>query len=481
MGRIITVDLGTTLVKCTLFEESGKILAAESFPCKLSFPAPSRAEQDAELWYTGVCDSIQKLVAVCNAEEITGLSISSQGISIVPTDADFRPLQPAISWLDTRAEEECTSISELLSAEDLFRRTGKFLSPCYTLPKLLWLKQHSAEIFSKASKFLMPLDYLNARMTGQAVTDHTMASGTMAYHIASRIWDPELLSLVGLTPEHMAEIRPAGALVGCINAQTAARTGLLKGTPVFNGGQDQKVAAFAAGIGSVRGSLSLGTAGALEIFVTDAEDQSVLPFFPYINPEKTLVECCINTTGAAIQWFKDTLAPELSFDTLNQLAAASPTGSHGIRFYPHLSRPGTPHHGRSEYGSLHGLSLGSSRGDIFRSLYEGLAFEFRLNLETALRCGSTLRQLVLFGGASKSPVFCQIIADVTGLEVFVSKNSEMSSIGAAKLVMQGLGQNASAFAETATGSLSFYSPDLCSVSQYHSLYEQYLNLYQSEE
>ena len=481
MGNIITVDLGTTLIKCTLFEESGTILAAESIPCRLSFPGPSYAEQDAEFWYTGVCDAIQKLVTVCNPKDIIGLSISSQGISIVATDENFHPLQPAISWLDTRAEEECTTISEVLPEESLFRRTGKFLSPCYTLPKLLWLKNHRTEVFSKASKFLMPLDYLNACMTGQAVTDHTMAAGTMAYHIVNRSWDPELLSLAGLTPEQMAEIRPAGALVGYINSQTAALTGLLKGTPVFNGGQDQKVAAFAAGIDAVRGSLSLGTAGALEIFVTDANNQSVLPFFPYILPEQTLVECCINTTGAAIQWFKDTLAPELSFDTLNALASASPIGSHGIRFYPHLSRPGTPHHGRSEYGSLHGLSLGNSRGDLFRALYEGLAFEFRLNLETAQRCGSILRQLILFGGASKSPVFCQIIADVTGLEVLVSKNSEMSSIGAAKLVIHGLGQDTSTFAEAATGTLSIFTPDPCSISQYHSLYEQYLNIYQSEE
>ena len=106
MTKLIAVDLGTTLVKCTLFEESGRTLASESLPCGLTYPAQDRAEQDAELWYSGVCDAIARLVAACGPEEIRGLSISSQGISVVPVDDQFRPLRTALSWLDVRADED---------------------------------------------------------------------------------------------------------------------------------------------------------------------------------------------------------------------------------------------------------------------------------------------------------------------------------------------------------------------------------------
>lgn len=481
MTKLIAVDLGTTLVKCTLFEESGRTLASESLPCGLTYPAQDRAEQDAELWYTGVCDAIARLVAACGPEEIRGLSISSQGISVVPVDDQFRPLRTALSWLDVRADEECSLLAKALPVESWFRKTGKFLGPGYTLPKLLWLRRNEPEIFSAASKFLLPMDYVNARMTGHAVTDHTMAAGTMAYDVTMGDWDPALLALAGLTPDHLAQIQPSGALVGPINEETARRTGLPRETLVFNGGQDQKVAAFGAEIDAKRGSLSLGTAGALEIFVKDAASQSLLPFFPYTVPGQTLVEGCVNTAGAAIQWLKDTVCPDISFDELNRLAAASPVGSSGVRFYPHLSRPGTPHRGRSEYGSIRELSLGVTRGDLIRCLYEGLAYEFRLNLEYARQAGSELEQLILFGGASKSPVFCQIIADVTGLKIEAAENGEMGGIGAAKLSAQGLGLDSIGFARAAAGSTKQYLPDPDAVRLYDSLYQQYIETYRSEE
>lgn len=477
MKKLIAVDLGTTLIKCTLFDESGKVLCLERLPCHLQHPHPGWAQQDANLWYTGVCDLIRSFVQAYGPEEIAGICISSQGISLVPVDAQFQPLMDAISWLDIRAEEETAALAEKMPVDQWFTRTGKFLSPGYTLPKILWLRKHRPELTEKTHQYLLPLDYLNARMTSNAVTDHTMAAGTMCYRVSSGTWDPEILALAGLQEKQLSTIRPSGEAVGPINEETAQRTGLSPQTLVFNGGQDQKVAAFAAGIQPHCSSLSLGTAGALEILVEDAASQNLLPFFPYVIPGQTLVEGCINTTGAAIQWMKDTLFPEASFDEMNALAAASPPGSHNVRFYPHLNKPGTPHRGLDQFGSIQGLSLGIGRGDIIRSLYEGLAYEFRLNLEQAAQAGSHTKELLLFGGASKSNIFCQIIADVTGLGLRVFENGELCSIGAAKLAAQGLGLDAERLTQTAAGCVQVYSPQPETAKQYEALYAQYVKEY----
>lgn len=481
MTKVIAIDLGTTLVKCFLYDQAGKTLAFESIPCSLTYPGKGYVEQDAELWYDCVCQAISKLIKDYDAEEIEGICISSQGISIVPVDESFHPLHNALSWLDARASEECELLKEKYTEEEWFQITGKFISPLYTLPKLLWLQKNKPEIFRSAYKFLMPMDYVTARMTGVAVTDHTMAAGTMLYNIEKACWDEEILSCCGIDPALLPEIQMSGMPVKSINEETANKTGLSMKTKVYNGAQDQKIAAFGAEITSQRASLSLGTAGALEIFVRNAQKQTYLPFFPYTVPDQTMVEGCINTTGAAIQWFKDVLAPELSFDELNAMADSSPIGSNGAYFYPHLSTPGTPHKNRNEYGSISGISLGINKGDLFRCLYEGLAYEIQLNLEYAKKAESDLKELVVFGGAAKSDVFCQIIANVTNLKTIATENGEMGGIGAAKFALQGLGKDALSFARAASGKEKIYLPDEDAVHEYSKLYKQYMKHYESEE
>ncbi len=473
----IAVDLGTTLIKCTLYHEDGRTLGCESFPCDLAHPAPDRAEQDASVWYEGVCDAIRRLVKDADPAEIAGIGTSSQGLTVVPTDEDFHPLYPAISWLDTRPAEECRELLAHIPPEAWPKLTGRNLSPMATLPKLMWLKKHEPEVFSKAAWFLLPMDYLNARMTGNPVMDPSMASGTYFYDIGAFDWSEKLLELGSITRDKLAKILPAGTLVGHINAETAGRTGLTEETCVYNGGQDQKVAAYAAGIHDRKASLSLGTAGALEIFIRNAAGQSDLSVCPYVTGERLVVEGCINTAGAAIQWLKDTVCPDIGFDEVNRLAENVQRGSGGIRFYPHLASPGTPHRGLSCDGVLEGITLSTGRGEMIRSLYEGLAYEIRLNLETAYLAGSELRELVIFGGGSKSRVLCQIIADVTRLTVLVAENSELGSVGAAKLAVNGMGLDGDKFGVRASGGTEKYTPDAEAAAEYERLFARYTEYY----
>ena len=267
-------------------------------------------------------------------------------------------------------------------------------------------------------------------------------------------------------------------LVGELNRETLALTGLPVGTKVYKGGQDQKVAAYAAGIHAGRASLALGTAGALEIFVAQPAKQTQLPFFPYILPEKTLVEGVINTTGAAIGWMKDTLFADVDYDRMNEMAASAPIGAGGLKFYPHLARPGTPNQHLDAYGSIEGLSLFTGRGELIRSLYEGLAYEIRLNLEAAARAGSQTEELIAFGGASRSQIFCRIIADVTGMPIRTAQNSELSAVGAAKLAAAGMGLDAEAFGKGALGGESCCLPDKEASAAYDTLYADYIQYYQ---
>ena len=118
---------------------------------------------------------------------------------------------------------------------------------------------------------------------------------------------------------------------------------------------------------------------------------------------------------------------------------------------------------------------------MFRCLFEGLAFEIRLNLEYAKKAGSDLKELVLFGGAAKSDIFCRIISNVTGLKTLVTENGEMGGTGAAKLAFCGLGKDGTAFARAASGKERIYLPEETAVNEYDKLYKQYIKHYEREE
>ena len=205
--------------------------------------------------------------------------------------------------------------------------TGKHPSPLYTLPKLIWLKKHRPELFEKAAMFLMPMDYIIARLTGKAITDPTMAGGTMLFDINKRQWSSALADLCGISLKKLPPVLLAGTFAGRINAETAALTGLSEETTVAVGAQDQKIAALGARIDIGTATVSLGTAGAIEIL--SDKKSAALSTFLFTDGKRFVLEGCINTFGAAIKWARDTVFTGLSYRDMDMLAEKAAAGCGG--------------------------------------------------------------------------------------------------------------------------------------------------------
>ena len=185
MSVYLAIDLGTTGCRSILFDTKLRQLGVAYEEYGLITPQENWVEQDAELWWELTLRTAEKAIAQSgiDAKTIDGISISSQGITIVPVDKNWTPLCNALSWLDVRAEAETAQLEADLGNTFLFAHTGKPNNPCYTLPKMLWLMKNRQELCQKAWKFLMPMDYLIGKFTGNCVTDHYMASGTLMYDI----------------------------------------------------------------------------------------------------------------------------------------------------------------------------------------------------------------------------------------------------------------------------------------------------------
>ena len=302
------------------------------------------------------------------------------------------------------------------------------------LPKLLWLREHEPESYAACRSFLMPLDYLTQRLTGIAVTDHSMASGTMCYDLSSRAWSDEILSRLGLESDKLPEIRQAGEVVGTLRAEAAEALGLPRSVKVVLGGQDQKMAALAAGLELDRGTLSLGTAMA----VTQHLDAPVLdpgmriPCFSDVRAGRWVLEgssgCC-----SILDWLRQTFFPSSSHEELNRLAAEAPGHSALPIFLPFFPSAPALFGGGGVLGGLHGLDLATTPGAIVRSLYESIAFVVRSNLEVMGGIARPVRALRAFGGGSRSDLWCRIIADVCRLPIEVLGTAECAAMGAAIL------------------------------------------------
>ncbi len=486
--QILAIDVGTTAIKAGVYNASGTCLGTSYLEYSLINFAHRHIEQDAEDWWrlTGKVISQVMQSPLVDAEKVVAMGISAQGISFVPVDDFGKPLCNAFSWLDTRAESQARRVSELFSSPgEAFQRLGIHPLPTYTLPKILWLKEHQPEIFAKTAVFSTCLDFLNRRLVGQHITDYSIAGGTLMHDLKNMRWAKDLLDDLGIPPNKLPEIGWAGSLLGEINSDVALELGLRKGLQVVLGGHDQECAALGAGLHKGEVSMSLGTASILitpiDSPITDA--QMRIPCYPHVERNQFVLEAVVSTTGAALRWIRDLFnsitgdnkSQLYDYANLDRLAAESKPGANGLFFYPHLSGATSPHWNHFVTGSLYGITLTTNKADWVRAVLEGWCFQLRSNLEVIETMISTRERIVIFGGAAKSRFFPQLLANVLNRPIFITQTTETALLGAAMLAGLGIGffTDLESIKNTVRSGRTEVDPQPRTASQYNKFYFQY--------
>lgn len=416
----IGIDLGTTGCKAVLYDSEGTALCEFNKEYSL-ICRDSLVEQDAEIWWSLVTEALVFVTKDHGGDKVRGISVSTQGIAFVPVDEEGRTLANAISWLDVRAVEEAELLEAEFGRDVIYRKTGKFCNPEYTLPKLMWLKRHEPELFARTHKFLLPLDFLNMRLTGRAVCDYSIAGGTMAYNIVEKKYDEELLSFAGVGADRLPEVGCMGDFVGKILPEVADLTGISPDCEVYLGGQDQKLAALGAGIDESSVTVSFGTATAVTKLTKTLPYEVNFSRFRF-NDDYYSYEGVVSTSGAALKWAANTIFAGKSYKELDRLAIEA-GGSAGVTFDTDLTN----------CGMISGITLGTTQGNIVYALFEGVS---RAITGFAAEMGD-YDKLYVFGGGSKSEIWCQILADVSGKCIVSLNTPETASLGAAILASGG--------------------------------------------
>jgi xylulokinase len=448
MRYFLGVDVGTSAVKATLVDEKGRVAGAASEAHPLSTPRPGWAEQRPQDWWRSTVGAIGKALraAKSTGARVASVGLSGQMHSSVFLDAANAVIRPALLWCDGRTTEECRQITARVGEAQLGRWVQNPALEGFTLPKVLWLRNHEPEAFRRLAKVVLAKDYVRFRLTDALASEPSDASATLMYDAANRRWSEPLLRALDLDPALVPDVGGSTDVLGAVSRAAAKQTGLVAGTPVVGGGADN--ACGAVGVGLVAPGEAVASWGTSGTVLTPTAEPRVDPgmrahTFCHVAPDTWYLMGVMLTAGGAFAWFARELAKDLRRGdvglALDREAARVPPGALGLTFLPYLQGERTPHRDAAARGAFVGLSLAHGRAHLARAVVEGICFGLRDSLEIVRGLAPELDRVLVTGGGAKSAFVRRLQADVYGLSVVRVNREEGPAYGAALLAAVGAG------------------------------------------
>lgn len=443
------------------------------------YPRPGWAEQAPRLWEDALGPAIARALEAAGTAPgaVRALGIAGQLDGCLAVDAAGRALGPCLIWMDRRAEAEAQAVD----AGELRRLTGVTRDATHMAAKIRWLKRNPPP-GGRPARFHQPVSYLVARLTGEHVFDHGLASTTMLYGLARRDFEPALLEAFGVAAAELPAIAEAGACAGRLTAAGAALTGLAEGLPVAVGTGDDFSAPLGAGLATPgRVACVLGTAevvGALD-GAPKVDGRGLVETHGYAAGG-FFIENPGWLSGGALAWLRELLglADYAAFD---RLAAEAGPGAGGVTFLPTLSGAMAPEWIAAARGCFYGLTPAHGAAQLTRAMLEGCAFAMRDVVERLDELGVALDGLLLLGGGARSRVWAQIRADCTGLPAELPVVTDTSPLGAAicAAVAGGVQPDIASCAALVGAVAETVEPDPAARPAYDAAYGAYRKLFDS--
>ena len=419
------IDLGTSQVKALLLAPDGRTLGRGRAQYAVAVPTGGQAETDPEDWWHAAGQAVRDALITARGAAVTvevkGMAVAGQMHGVVLCDAVGAPLRPAILWLDRRAAAEAARYGEVPAG--LTKPLGNQPSPGMAGPILRWLATHEPAAVGRARWALQPKDWLRLRLTGEAATDPTDASGTLLFDLAHGTWAADLIRELGLPADKLPGIGEPASPAGRLLPAAAAHLGLEPGVPVATGAADTAAALFAAAPPADAALLTLGTGG-----------QWIAPGAAWPTATTNLFRAiggglyqlaAVQNMGETFNWVRTMLG--VSWEHAYSLAGR-PWRADTPVFLPYLAEERWEPSAR---GAWAGLTLAHDRDDLLRSALEGLAFLLAGRLADLRAAGHDPKRAVIGGGSSRHPAWRQLLADVLGLPLYPASTSWLSATGAA--------------------------------------------------
>ena len=438
MVCVLGCDIGTTSTKSVVVDvETGDVLAqASSFGYTPDSPKPKWSEQSADVWMRACFSSLGDAIALAKtkgvgSDEISAICMSSLNPgSGIPLDKGLKPIHPALIWNDSRATKEAQEVERRIGLERLTAITGNISDPYFGFTKMLWFKNNRKDIWDRTFRFATPNGYAAYLLTGNLFYDICYAGNLGGiFDIDHMSWSDELLDELGIPRDKLPDLIACDQVVGEVTSQGSQLTGLKKGTIVAAGGDDAPTSALGSGaLNDGEHNFMCGTSGCWNMI----QDNRTHPWrvtpklinYPYVIDSKNKLESFggSKTTGHCFRWFANLTGSNEK--TLDVEAEASSTLDKGIMFIPQMMGERTPDWNSWRFGGFCGLAGMPTRGELYRSILESVAFDLLRHEAPANQAGIQLsKTMMLSGSMAKSGVCREIIANVTGYRVAYARRS----------------------------------------------------------
>jgi L-fuculokinase len=485
----LVLDCGSTNITACAVEPGGRIVASASrsnAPQADPSGKPGWLIWDLDGLMAKIAEASREVTAQVDRNAVTALAATTWGADGSPVDDRGHLTYPLISWQCDRTEALADGFEDIHDPYDAYRETGYQLLPFNTLLRLIWLRRNAPEALEDAATFMMTPGLIAHRLTGEASIDATSAGTTMATDLAARDWSAEMLAPAGVTPDLFPRWVEPGDVIGNLTADAAQDLGLKAGIPVVAAGHDTQFAVVGSGAAPGEAVLSSGT---WEILMTRAEapelsrelfDAGVIVELDAV-PGLTNPQFLMMGSGA-LEWVREKLYADVpdratAYERMIEDAMAVPPGCDGLTALPQFQAGSGPTKRHGTGGALIGLDLQTSRGQVYRAMLEGLAFQLRhaLDILGDLQT-SDVGEIRAVGGGSRNALWNQIRADVCGVPVATLEQKEATVLGAALFAFVGAGVFGSA--DEARGAVQVevnYEPS-ADGPRYQELYHAYREL-----
>ncbi|HVC69781.1 MAG TPA: FGGY-family carbohydrate kinase [Acidimicrobiales bacterium] len=508
---VLAVDLGTGGPKVALVSATGHIAASAFEPVALHLLPGGGAEQDPSAWWSAVVSATRRVImgGGVPVDSIVGVGATAQWSGTVAAAEDGTPLRPAMIWMDSRGStpiKKQTSGAVNVLGYDVrklrrwIRLTGG--APGHSgkdpLAHILWIREAEPDVYADTYKFLEPVDWLNQRLTGRFVASHdsiVVHWVTDNRRIEAIDYDPTLLRMAGLDRSKLPDLVPSATIMGHLRAEAADELGLPAGLPVATGTGDVHSAAIGSGaVADFDAHLYIGTSSWISCHVPYKKTDALrnVASIPAALPGKYLLADEHETAGACLTYLAqnvlfgdDALGSPVPdgnvYTLLDEVAATVPAGANGVLFTPWLNGERSPVDDHTIRGGFHNLSLSSTRPDLVRAVYEGVAFNTRWLLDAVERfVGRRLDPLAFIGGGANSDIWAQIHADVTGRRIRQIADPVLANVrGAGLLTLLALDRVKVQDIAPMVEVKATFSPDPSQAKIYDTLFPEFVNLYKS--
>lgn len=448
MKYYLGIDIGTFESKGVLVDQTGAIAAQAARPHKMLVPQAGWAEHDPDQdWWGDFCFLSKKLIAESGVDprDIKAVGASAIGPCMLPVDAEGNALMNGVLYgVDTRAAKEIEELNKTLGEDCILDRCGNALTSQSVGPKILWLKNNRPEIYERAAKIVTSTTFIVQKLTGRCVIDHyTAANFSPLYVVDDLCWSDDLNPGI-LALEKLPDVVWSTDIAGEVTPAAAHATGLAIGTPVICGTIDAAAEAFSVGVLDA-GDMMVMYGSTIFIIMLSEErvKDARLWYAPWLFAGEHASMSGLATSGTLTHWFRDQIGrdldPATAFAELAREAGTSKPGANGLIFLPYFSGERTPIHDTHAKGTLFGLNLTHTRGDIYRALIEGIAYGTNHIFETYAEAGASPKRLMAVGGGTKNRIWLEATSNISGLAQIISEKSMGASYGNAFLAALGIG------------------------------------------